>query len=84
MAWVERKGNKEMAKFKVSQEADYVTGHLRYGHREGIIEADSKEDALNKLNNEGYTDYLDLKVDDYEVEDVDYGDNEFEIEKVEG
>ena len=73
-----------MAKFKVSQEADYVTGHLRYGHREGIIEADSKEDALNKLNNEGYTDYLDLKVDDYEVEDVDYGDNEFEIEKVEG
>lgn len=84
MAWVERKGNEEMAKFKVSQEADYVTGHLRYGHREGIIEADSKEDALNKLNNEGYTDYLDLKVDDYEVEDVDYGDNEFEIEKVEG
>lgn len=72
-----------MAKFKVSQEADYVTGHLRYGHREGIIEADSKEDALNKLNNEGYTDYLDLKVDDYEVEDVDYGDNEFEIEEVE-
>lgn len=72
-----------MAKFRVSQEADYVTGHLRYGHREGIIEADSKEDVLNKLNNEGYTDYLDLKVDDYEIEDVDYGDNEFEIEEVE-
>lgn len=72
-----------MAKFRVSQEADYVTGHLCYGHREGIIEADSKEDVLNKLNNEGYTDYLDLKVDDYEIEDVDYGDNEFEIEEVE-
>lgn len=38
-----------MAKFKVFQDADYVQGHLRYGHREGIIEADSKEDALNKL-----------------------------------
>lgn len=73
-----------MAKFKVSQEADYVTGHLRYGHREGIIEADSKEDALDKLKNKGYTDYLDLKVDDYEVEGVDYGNNEFEIEEVEG
>ena len=72
-----------MAKFMVGQEADYVSGHLRYGHREGVIEADSKEDALNKLQNEGYTDYLDLKVDDCEVEDVDYGDNEFEIEEVE-
>lgn len=72
-----------MAKFRVSQEADYITGHLRYGHREGIIEADSKEDALSKLRNEGYTDYLDLVVDDYEVEDVDYGDNEFEIKEVE-
>lgn len=72
-----------MAKFKVRQEADYVMGHLRYGHREGIIEADSKEDALNKLKNEGYTDYLDLIVDDYSVEDASYGDNEFEIEEVE-
>lgn len=73
-----------MAKFKVSQEADCITGHLRYGHREGVIEANSKEDALDKLKNKGYTDYLDLKVDDYEVEDVDYGDNKFEIEEVEG
>lgn len=72
-----------MAKFKVRQEADYVMGHLRYGHREGIIEADSKEDALNKLKNEGYTDYLDLVVDDYSVEYASYGDNEFEIEEVE-
>ena len=71
-----------MAKFKVFQDADYVQGHLRYGHREGIIEADSKEDALNKLKNEGYTDYLDLVVDDYSVYDVEYGDNEFEIEEI--
>lgn len=72
-----------MAKFKVSQEADYVTGHLRYGHREGVIEADSVEDALDKLKNKGYTDYLDLVVDDYRVEDVEYGDNEFEIKEME-
>lgn len=72
-----------MAKFKVSQEAEYITGHLRYGHREGVIEANSKEDALDKLKNKGYTDYLDLKVDDYEVEDVGYGDNKFEIEEME-
>ena len=71
-----------MAKFKVFQDADYVQGNLRYGHREGVIEADSKEDALNKLKNEGYTDYLNLEIDDYEVDDVDYGDNEFKIEEI--
>ena len=68
-----------MARFFVRQEADYVVGHLRYGHREGYIEADSIDDARRKVEEEGYDDYLDLVVDDYEVDDVEYGDNEFEI-----
>lgn len=72
-----------MAKFRVTQYADYVVGHLRYGHREAIIEADSKEDVLSKLKNEGYTDYLNFVLDDYELEDSDYGDNDFEIEEME-
>lgn len=72
-----------MAKFKVRQEADYAIGHLRYGHREGVIEADSKEDVLNKLKNKGYTGNLDFVLDDYEIDEVDYGDNEFEIEEME-
>lgn len=72
-----------MAKFKVRQDADYLMGHLRYGHREGVIEANSVEDALNKLQYEGYTDYLDLVVDDYEVEDANYGSNPFKIDPVE-
>ena len=70
-------------KFYVKQKADYVMGHLRYGHREGIIEADSKEDLLNKLKNDGYTDYLDFVLDDYDVEDIFYGDNEFKIKEIE-
>ena len=70
-----------MAKFRVTQDTDYVVGYLRYGHREGVIEADSKEDALNKLKNEGYTDYLDFVLDDYEVEDAEYED-EFDIEEI--
>lgn len=36
-----------MARFFVRQDADYAMGHLRYGHREGYIEADSIEDALS-------------------------------------
>lgn len=69
-----------MKKFLVTQDADYVIGHLRYGHREGIIEANSAEEVKDILKNGG-TDDLDLIVDDYEVDDVDYGDNEFEIEE---
>ena len=72
-----------MAKFKVRQNADYLMGHLRYGHREGVIEANSMVDALHKLQNDGYTDYLDLVVDDYEVEDANYGSNPFKIDPVE-
>ena len=70
-----------MAKSFVKQEADYVVGHISYGHREGYIEADSIEEARRKVEEEGYDDYLDLVVDDYEVDDVEYGDNEFEIEE---
>ena len=72
-----------MAKFKVTQQADYIIGHLRYGHREGVIEADSKEDALNKLKNDGYTDYLNIVVDDYSIDDAEFDDNPFEIEELE-
>ena len=67
-----------MARFFVTQDAEYVVGHLRYGHREGYIEADSIEDARRKLKEEGYTDYLDFVLDDYELEDCEYYD-EFEI-----
>ena len=71
-----------MAKFKVRQDADYLVGYLRYGHREGVIEANSVEDVINKLQNDGCIDYLGLVVDDYEVEDVSYGSNPFKIEPV--
>lgn len=68
-------------KFRVTQEANYVMGHLRYGHREGIIEADSKEDALKLIEGQE-DDYLDLVVDDYEIEDADFENNPFEIEEI--
>ena len=68
-------------KFRVTQEANYVMGHLRYGHREGIVEADSKENAL-KLIEGNEDDYLDIVIDDYEIEDADFENNPFEIEEV--
>ena len=68
-------------KFRVTQEANYVMGHLRYGHREGIVEDDSKKDAL-KLIEGNEDDYLDIVIDDYEIEDADFENNHFEIEEV--
>ncbi len=72
-----------MAKFIVTQELDYITGHLRYGHREGIIEADSLVEAKKKIEEKGGEDYLNLVVDDCRIEDWSAGDNPFEYERKE-
>lgn len=71
-----------MARFYVKQWADEAIGHLRTGYREGYIEAESKEDAINKLKNEGYTDDLCFVLDDYSLEWASYGSNEFEIKEI--
>ena len=68
-------------KFKVTRQAYYIIGHLCGGYEEGIVEANSKEEVL-KLLQGNEDDYLDLVVDDYEIEDADFGDNPFEIEEV--
>lgn len=71
-----------MKKFMVTQECDYVTGYLRYGHFEGIIEANSLEEAKKIMEEKGSHDLLSLVVDDYSVDDYDVGDNGYEFEEV--
>ena len=71
-----------MKKFMVTQECDYVTGYLRYGHFEGIIEDNSLEEAKKIMEEEGSHDLLSLVVDDYSVDDYDVGDNGYEFEEV--
>lgn len=69
-----------MKKFKVKVPCNYVVGHLRYGHGEAIIEAETIEEA-KKLARE-YDDY-DLIVDDYEVDDHDnYNFENMKIEEI--
>ena len=69
-------------KFRVTANLDWVSGHLRYGHLEGIVEAESEEALELKIKNPDFRYILDLVVDDYEVDD--YGDvGEYEITKVE-
>ena len=58
-----------MKKYKVKVPVDYVMGYLKYGHLECDVEAESKEEALEKAMD--YDDF-ELVVDSYRVED--YGD----------
>lgn len=57
-----------MKKFKVIVPCDYFQGHLRYGHGEAIIEAESIEEAKEKAKE--WDDY-DPILDDYELSDHD-------------
>ena len=59
-------------KFKFKKELDYVVGHLRYGHIEGIVEADNLEEAKKKLEEYEKEDLLcnfgKVVIDDYSCE----------------
>lgn len=64
-----------MKKFKVSVPTDYVVGHLRYGHYELEIEAESLEKAKEYINSEEGKKYIhdnadSFEVDDYEIDDI--------------
>ena len=62
-----------MAKYKVSVPTDYVVGHLRYGHYEVEIEAESLEKVKEYINTDEGREHIeegDFKIDDYEVDDV--------------
>lgn len=59
----------------VEYPVDWIAGHLRYGHREGIIKLSKEEYAEFQKDPTAYlnshkelTENLDLLVDDYEVD----------------
>lgn len=66
-----------MKKFLVTADLDYIDGHL-----EGIVEAESEEVLKEMIKEGGITEYLDVVVDDYSIDDC--GDiDEYEYEEVE-
>lgn len=70
-------------KFKISQQCDYVQGHLRYGHFEGEVEVNSEAELRKLLEDEDIRDCMELIVDDYACNDYDVGNNPIKYEKVE-
>lgn len=64
-------------KVYVEYPVNWINGHLRYGHKEGIIEMTDEEFQEFQKNPEAWLgkdyndDYLELLVDDWEVDDYD-------------
>lgn len=64
-----------MKKILIDAPLEYVAGHLRYGHLEGVIEISDeefekfKENPIDFLYDNEYIDELDLLIDDWRVED---------------
>lgn len=69
-----------MKKYNVIIGCEYVQGHLRYGHLEGVIEATSEEEA--KAIALAMPEYLDLVVDDYRVDDYEIDNGDIEVSEV--
>ena len=73
-----------MAKVFIDAGLEFLMGHLRYGHYEGVAEIPDediekfKEDPIKYISDEYLTDYLEIIVDDVEIDghgditDVDY------------
>jgi hypothetical protein len=70
-------------KFKVSQKCDYVMGHLRYGHLEGVVDVKDEEELKGLIESDEITDYMEFRVDDYEIEECDTGCNKIEYQLME-
>jgi len=70
-------------KFRVTQECDYVQGHLRYGHYEGIIDVEDENELKKKIRSGYITDYLSLVIDDFSCENAEVGANPIEYEVIE-
>lgn len=58
-----------MSKYFIYAPVDYIVGHLRYGHFEGIIDLEDEEiDDKEKLE-DLIRDNCELLIDDWEIDD---------------
>ncbi len=64
-----------MKKIKFNIPLEYVAGHLRYGHMEGVLDLTEeefkklKEDPLKFIDDNDVLDNLELIIDDYRIDD---------------
>ena len=84
------KQEKKTKKIFINYPVDYIIGHLRYGHKEGIIEMTEKEYKefqknpakwLKEDEDERLCD-LELLVDDWEIDEYDSKISDVQFEEV--
>ena len=72
-----------MAKIKLTRNLDYIQGHLRSGHQELVVDENEWNGMSDDDKYDFFHDNAEFVVDDYEVEDYDWGgDAEIEEEFV--
>ena len=71
-----------MKEFLVTIDCDYIAEHLRHGHLQSIVEANSPEEAKAIISDKGFSDF-DLMIDDYSVDDYSVGGNPIEVQEME-
>ncbi len=73
-----------MAKVNINLGLDYLVGHLRYGHREGTVDIpdeeleEFKENPVRYLRDNDLDCELGFIVDDYEVDDWAYSEDDIQ------
>ena len=72
-----------MMKFRVTKDLEYVSGYLRYGHLEGVVEVKSQEELDELIENGSIAEYLKVVVDDFTVDDYAESDEAVEYTLVE-
>lgn len=66
---IKEKKGEYMPKIKLTQELDYISGHLRYGHLELVVDADKWNSLSEEEKKAFFSENSVIVVDDYEVED---------------
>lgn len=73
----------EIKKLQLTKQLDYVNGHLRYGHKELIIDLQEEIDKYNQLSPLEKQEYFDnnskIVIDGYCLND--YGENNYPIKE---
>lgn len=62
-----------MKKFEIIHECDYMTGHIK-GSMKSVVEAENKEEALEKYNKDKRRFIVDHIITDVDLEDYDLAD----------
>lgn len=72
---IKEKKGEYIPKTKLTQELDYVQGHLCGGHLELVVDADKWSSLSEEEKSAFFEENADIVVDDYEVEDYEKSEN---------